>query len=163
MLVGSVYPPAATVGISAPVSHPKLRFLTCLPIASQSGSGVTRPHSTNTHDAKVQTINLAKQQNLIRFVQQPHELKASVILCVMNGRCCASVPDVCMCRCLPPPPPRCHNTCSRSGIVSPPHVLLFPLRFTAWRPRPRRRLMLRVGLSLQFIFIFFHTLIRILC
>lgn len=98
------FPPLRpTVGISASVSHPKLRFLTCFSIASQSGSGVTRPHSSNTHNAKVQTVNLAKQQNLIRFVQQSHESKASVILCVMNGRCCASVPDVCMCRCLPPP------------------------------------------------------------
>lgn len=132
MLVGSVPPPPPsrpTVGISAPVSHPKLRFLTCFSVASQSGSGVTRPHSTNTHNAKVQTINLAKQQNLIRFVQQPHESKASVILCVMNGRCCASVPDVCMCRGLPPSqPPHCHNTCSRSAIVSPLHVFSFPLR-----------------------------------
>lgn len=164
-------PPRPTAGISVSVSHPKLRFLTCFSIASQSGPGVTRPHSTNTHNAKVRIINLAKQQNLIRFVQQSHESKASVILCVMNGRCCASVPDVCMCRCLPPPPtpPRCHNTCSRSGIVSPPHVLWFPLRqlhgaaSTARRPRPRRRLMLRSGSYLQFIFIFFHTLIRILC
>lgn len=132
MLVGSVCPPPRSppVGISASVSHPKLRFLPCFSIASQSGSGVTRPRSTNTHNAKVQTINLAKQQNLIRFVRQPHESKASVILCVMNDRCCASVPDVCTCRCLPPPstPPRCHNTCSRSGIVSQPHVLSFPLR-----------------------------------
>lgn len=123
------FAPRPTVGISAPVSHPKLRFLTCFSIASQSGSGVTRPHSTNTHNAKVQTINLAKQQNLIRFVQQPHESKASVIMCVMNGCCCASLPDVCMCRCLRPRPhPRCHNTCSRSAIVSPPHMLSFPLR-----------------------------------
>lgn len=125
---------------------------------------MTRPHSTNTYNAKVQTINLSKQQNLIRFVLQSHESKASVILCVMNGRCCASVPDVCMCRCLPPPPSAVttlapvlalfrRRTCSRSHCGS----------FTARRPRPRRRPMLRSGSYLQFIFIFFHTLIRILC
>lgn len=154
MLVGSVCPPRPTVGISASVSHPKLRFLTCFSIASQSGSGVTRPHSSNTHNAKVQTVNLAKQQNLIRFVQQPHESKASVILCVMNGRCCASVPDVCMCRCLPPHAVTTlapvlalfrRRTCSRSHYGG----------FAPRRPRPQRRLMLRSGSYLQFTFIFF--------
>lgn len=138
----SLAPGSPTAGISAPVSHPKLRFFTCFSIASQSGCGVTRPHSANTHNAKVQTINLAKQQNLIRFVQPPHESKASVILCVMNGRCCASVPDVCMCRCLPPP-------------ALSQHLFPFWHCFAAAHALVPTTAALRSGSSLQFIFIFF--------